>query len=809
MEDMMHALPNILFVDDEEDNLLVFKASFRREYNIYTASSAAEGIKALEHFTPDIIISDQRMPHLNGVEFLSNLPDEPINIRIILSGFSDTETIIKALNKGKIYQYHRKPWEKAEMIQILKDAMKELEHRKSLNKQDQVTPKVAPLIMQSKASDQDDPASLRIQVSEAYKNIQLLSEIGREIISNLSINSIIESTYANVNALMDATVFAIGVYDDAKENIQMTFMERGKKLPIGEVFLNEDKPAAWTFKSRKEFMSNDIQNDFSKYSSGKPSAVVGDLPESLIYLPLETKEKVIGVISVQSFNRNAYTNYHLNILRNIAIYVATALENAKAYQLIELHKKEVEEKKNELEQKVELRTEELQAKNLELESTHSNIKLISKIGQQITSTLSLEDIVERVYENVNNLMDATIFSIGVFKKDENKIEFKGAIENGNKLPDFSYSMEDENRAAIWCLKNKQEMIINDFQKEYNKYIKNIGKPVAGKTPESLVYLPLLTNDGIVGTLSVQSYKKHIYNFYHIDLLRSLASYITIAIQNSTSYTRMTEAFQKLKSAQGKLVESEKMASLGVLTAGVAHEINNPVNFISGGIESVNENFGDLKKILKLIESPESGKSPEELWESIRSASKKLDLKGSIDEMDMLIQTIRNGALRTSEIVKGLRNFTRLDEVEMKKASLVEGIENTLAILNNKLKNRIEVIKKYEEIPDILCYPGQLNQVFMNILGNASDAIVDEGNIHIAVFSKDKQVVITIKDSGTGMPEEVMEHIFEPFYTTKEVGDGTGLGLSISYGIIEKHNGKIEVESEPGKGTTFIISLPIQ
>ncbi len=812
MEENVIALPKILFVDDEEDNLLVFRSSFRRNFEIMTANSAAAGLKVLETFTPDIIISDQRMPQLNGVEFLSNLPDEPINMRMILSGFSDSETLIQAINMGKIYQYIRKPWEKNELLKILTDALQVLKVRRE---KVSVKPSVIKVEIPDDQLDKtNDPEALRKQVNDAYRNVQLLSEIGRDIISNLDIDSIVESTYANVNALMDANVFAIGVYDELKEKIYMTFMERGVKLPIGEVFLNEEKPAAWTIKSRKEYFSNDWINDFSKITQSKPSAVVGEIPESMIYLPLETKEKAIGVITVQSFNRNVYTAYHLNILRNIAIFVATALENAKAYHLIEIHRKEIEEKNFDLETKVQIRTDELRQMNDEvlkqkdeLEVTYRNVKLLSEIGQQITSTLSLDKIIETVYENVNALMDATIFVIGVYNPNKNAIEINGAIEKGEKLPYFTWSLEDDSRPAVWCFKNKKEVIINDFQQEYNKYIKSVAKPVAGKDAESIIYLPLISNDIAIGTIGVQSFKKHSYNNYHIDILRSLATYATIAIQNSNSYRLMTKAFDDLKSAQTKLVESEKMASLGVLTAGVAHEINNPVNFISGGIESINENFGELKNLLQLITSPDEHKSPQDLWEFLQKNQHKIGLKDLLVEMEMLINTIRNGANRTSEIVKGLRNFTRLDEVDMKKASITEGLNNTLAILNNKLKDRIEVVKKYQDIPEIMCYPGQLNQVFMNILGNAADAIEGPGSIEIEVNQKGETITVKIKDSGSGMQPEVMAHIFEPFYTTKEVGDGTGLGLSISYGIIEKHKGTIEVTSEVGIGTEFTIRLP--
>jgi signal transduction histidine kinase len=175
-------------------------------------------------------------------------------------------------------------------------------------------------------------------------------------------------------------------------------------------------------------------------------------------------------------------------------------------------------------------------------------------------------------------------------------------------------------------------------------------------------------------------------------------------------------------------------------------------------------------------------------------------------MDDLFNSIKNGASRTTEIVRGLRNFTRLDEDSLKKANIEEGIESTLVILRSNL-GKIKLVKEYGKVPDINCFPGQLNQVFMNIISNAIQAMNDEGGILIKTTHANKKIQVIIQDSGNGMSEDVRSRIFEPFFTTKDVGKGTGLGLSISYGIIQRHNGTIEVQSEPGQGTTFIISLP--
>lgn len=803
--------PRVLYVDDETENLLVFKSSFRRNYDVFTATSAVEAETFLIDHQVDIILSDQRMPGKTGVEFLKSLPDEMQNIRILLTGFSDLEAVVDALNTGKIHRYLTKPWERDELHQVLEEALSSHSIRTDrVNKLDLGHPNPTNKKTDLNSLSSDEVFLLRKQVDDSYKNMHLLSEIGQEIISNLTIEGIIESSYESVNALMDASSFGIGIFNSELQAIEFNgWIEKGEVLPYAKVYLNDTgRLPVWCYKNDKEIFINDFQKEYSKYIQSKKQPIAGDDPESILYIPLHSKNDIIGVITSQSFKKNAYNNYHLNILRNIAVYVATALENSRAYSQIQEQRREIEEKNNELEHKIHQRTEQLLQKNDELEGMYRNVTLLSEIGLQITSSLSLEKVIETVYENVNKLMDASAFAIGVYNPAEEKIEIKGAIEKGQKLPPYYYSLDDDNRNAVWCFKHKKEVIINDYEREYNKYIKTIPKTIVGERPESLLFLPLISDGKSIGVISVQSFKKHSYNTYHIDVLRSISIYATTAIENARSFHKTTSALSELKSAQTKLVESEKMASLGVLTAGVAHEINNPVNFISNGIVSLKQNFNDVETLLTAFLEIDSDQLSAEQQKKIKQLKHELQPKELILEIKELFESIKNGANRTSEIVKGLRNFSRLDENEMKNANIREGIENTLVILNNRLKNRIQIVREYEVIPEIMCYPGQLNQVFMNLLHNASDAIEAEGEIRICLYQRNENVHVTISDNGSGMPDEVKSKIFEPFFTTKPVGKGTGLGLSIAYGIIEKHKGTIEVESERNKGTTFHITIPI-
>lgn len=265
------------------------------------------------------------------------------------------------------------------------------------------------------------------------------------------------------------------------------------------------------------------------------------------------------------------------------------------------------------------------------------------------------------------------------------------------------------------------------------------------------------------------------------------------------------ANQELKDTQAKLVHSAKMISLGQLVAGVAHELNNPIGFIYSNMSYLRDYSEKLIKLVKVAETePQKLTELKDAWE----------FDYIVQDMPKLITSCEDGARRTKDIVLGLRNFSRLEEAKLKEIDVHESLDNTLNLLAGEAKNRVQIHKLYEPVPRVACYASQVNQVFMNILSNALQAIDGPGQIWISTQAirdtqdKNGKVQISIQDSGKGMKTEVLEKIFDPFYTTKGVGQGTGLGLSISYGIIESHGGEITVRSEVGVGTEFIIVIPV-
>lgn len=288
--------------------------------------------------------------------------------------------------------------------------------------------------------------------------------------------------------------------------------------------------------------------------------------------------------------------------------------------------------------------------------------------------------------------------------------------------------------------------------------------------------------------------------------------------------QFSETLKQLRQNQAQIVQAEKMSSLGQLVAGIAHEINNPINFVYGNLSHAAEYTQDLMRLLVLYQTHYPQPPPE-----IRAESDAIDLSFLIKDLPHLLASMQVGANRIQKIVLSLRNFSRTDEAEIKAVNIHEGIDSTLMILQNRLKAKpdrlqIQVIKNYGELPLVECYAGQINQVFMNLLSNAIDALEEADNgeqtgatpnstptitIHTEVLSTNC-ILIRIADNGAGIPENIQQRLFDPFFTTKPVGKGTGLGLSISYQIVtEKHRGSLKCVSRPGQGTEFRVEIPVK
>jgi signal transduction histidine kinase/HAMP domain-containing protein len=472
----------------------------------------------------------------------------------------------------------------------------------------------------------------------------------------------------------------------------------------------------------------------------------------------------------------------------------------------------LEDYSHSLEDKVALRTSELSNKNKELDEAFTNIKTLNEIGKKITSTLNIQSIQDIVYEHVNSLMDASSFLIMLYNEKEQKLECKLSVEKGVKLPSFEIQMSEENRFAVWCVRHASPIFMNDIDTEYIKYVPNRAKPKAGESVASLIYLPMMIESRISGVISAQSFRKNAYNQFQYDMLLNLANFVAIALDNAFAYERINTANNELKAAQTQLVQSEKMASLGQLTAGIAHEIKNPLNFVN--------NFSDLS--VELVG---------EVMEELDKASDKIGpkdtdyIRGILEDIGSNVKKINEHGKRADSIIRGMLLHSRGKAGEMQPTDLNALLAEYVALGYHGLRAtdnsfNIKIETDYDQsLGQIRVVPQDLSRVFLNLINNACYSTAQKKHsmadayfpvLKVSTKRLDDKIIIQIRDNGTGIPQSILDRIFNPFFTTKPAGSGTGLGLSISYDIIvQGHQGELKATSVEGEFAEFTIILPVK
>lgn len=331
-----------------------------------------------------------------------------------------------------------------------------------------------------------------------------------------------------------------------------------------------------------------------------------------------------------------------------------------------------------------------------------------------------------------------------------------------------------------------------------------------KEDKTLAQIPVIFISALSGILDkVKAFEAGAVDYiekpFHLDeVVARVNTHLTVKRQQE----QLEAALEKVSQTQNKLIQTEKMASLGTLAAGIAHEINNPINFVNAGAVGIELDLIDLIKVLELYEKLDLKNIQPELAKQIHQKKTEIDYNYIKENLMTTIKDIKMGASRTTEIVKGLKRFSRVDSEEMYDVDINQEIESNVKIIKRLSKKEIDFQLELEkDITTINGLPGQLNQLFMNLIMNAEQSINEKGVVKITTSNRNGGVNITVADSGCGIPEELGDRIFDPFLTTKEVGEGTGLGLSISFGIVKHHNGKITYTSKLNEGTTFNIQLP--
>lgn len=369
------------------------------------------------------------------------------------------------------------------------------------------------------------------------------------------------------------------------------------------------------------------------------------------------------------------------------------------------------------------------------------------------------------------------------------------------------------QAGIWadCLRQHKPVIFND----YEKYPRKHGLPEGHSALSRLISVPVIEGNQVRVILGVGN-KESDYNDEDVEVAELFGNDMWRIIRRrrveaelKINLEQQRALNKKLEEAQNHLLQSEKMASLGQLSAGVAHELNNPIGFVYSNMGTLENYLNDIFLILAAYEEVEGTiAEPSAAWTGVHKLKQEKDFFFIKQDIFQLMAQSKDGLVRMRKIVQDLKDFSHVGEEGWKWVNLHDGLDSTLNIVWNELKYKCEVRKEYGKLPEVYCLPPQINQVFLNLLVNAGQAIETKGEITIRSGVKGDEVWVEIVDTGKGIAPEHLNRIFDPFFTTKPVGVGTGLGLSLSYGIVQKHHGRIEVSSEVGKGTKMRVCLPI-
>jgi signal transduction histidine kinase len=652
-----------------------------------------------------------------------------------------------------------------------------------------------------------------------------------------------------VGRLMDARNFIISTYDAEQQMIRQEYLVDEDPNEVLESFPYGEGISSLVIRSRKPWLLDDAK--FRELvDAGEIRAARGVIDfNSWMGTPLIAQDTVYGLIIVQSYSKDvSYSQADLDLLTYVASHVATLVARWQSNKA-------------------------LKQANEELVRSAETLRLVGDIGKDLTGSLDLLAICRTLEKHCAELLPMDAFGVALLSPTGDSLDYIYYIEDGVVDEANSYPLDHPTSLAVLTLREDRELTLFNDSQLHNA---PTGVNITESAPIlSAVFRPLIANGRRIGVVTVQSHAADAYHERHLEVFRSAAAYAAIALANADAFAsaenarrQAAQALLERNQAEAQLVHSEKMASLGQLIAGVAHEINTPIGAIKSSGRNISESIGSsllgLPKLLVELDdehrrlfsnlitrasAPSPVLSTREERTIVRQVTEQLEALGIeharhrasllvqlqshefLDEVLPLLRhpsnqlildtaygiatittnadNINTAVDRVAKIIFALKSFSRFGGAQVWiESDLREGIETVLTIYQNQIKQGIELIRNFDELPAVHCLPDEINQVWTNLIHNALQAMDRKGTLTIGLRQEAGNALVSIGDTGCGISPELHEKIFDAFFTTKPAGEGTGLGLDIVRKIIEKHGGRISVESEVGRGSTFTVSLPI-
>ncbi len=652
-----------------------------------------------------------------------------------------------------------------------------------------------------------------------------------------------------VGRLMDARNFIIATYDDKEKVIRQEYLvdedpnEKMETFPYGEGI------SSLVIRTRRPWLMDDMQfRDL--VASGEIRAPRGFADfNSWMGAPLIAQDRVYGLIIVQSYSKDiAYTQADLDLLNYVASHVATIVARWQSHR-------------------------EVTRANAELARSADTLRMLGDIGKDLTGSLDVLSICHTLERHLGALMPLDAFGIALLSAAGNTLDYVYYMEDGIIDTASSFPLDHPTSLAVLTFREDRELTL------FNETVLEAAPDAESISPSapilSAVFRPLIANGRRIGVATVQSHDADAYQDRHLEVFRSAVAYAAIALANADAYAsaekarkQAAQALADQRQAEAQLVHSEKMAALGQLIAGVAHEINTPIGAIKSSGRNISESLATSllglpalldrldeehrRRFSDLITGASASRdvlSTREERAIVRELTGRLEglgipqarhragllvqLQAHTDldtvlplllhpDADMILDTaygiatittnadnINTAVDRVAKIIFALKSFSRFGGAQVwTESDLREGLETVLTIYQNQIKQGVDLVRQYEEVPAVRCLPDELNQVWTNLIHNALQAMEHQGTLTVGLRQVGDDVLVSVGDTGSGIAPDILDRIFDPFFTTKKAGEGTGLGLDIVRKIVEKHQGRIHVDSEVGRGTTFTVVLPI-